>query len=396
MNTCNHLLQVRGIYRLRPRLRVAWTLYNGIRINCRVLGNAKMARQEHPRQMFNSETFNLERYMEFRPQYPTALFEEIYSHHRKYGGQWDLAHDAGTGPGIVAEELSKQFAIVAASDPSHYYLEVARARLLSSSWQESKTNETGSHQERFLFGRYTAEDMSQWLAPSTVDIVTIAEAIHWTEYDKVVMSALRVLKPGGTLAIWVYGTCPFIDQGKGNSGAESEAQELLDRIHRRWEQRVVETCTADLSSMIRFRRASQIFRSYLDVVRLDDSSWQQGSVRRHRWNSNRPAMGIYDLFGEDAHHSVIGGDDIIIDHTLDENGYHHSQLTEEEDVRWIRGYFDHLYPDLPVDDPASEELFSKLAAALGGADRKIRLRWVSAMIIATKAYNTVTSSADST
>jgi SAM-dependent methyltransferase len=342
---------------------------------------------DHPPAMFDSETFNLDRYIQFRPQYPPALFEEIYSHHRNHGcGKWDLAHDAGTGPGVVAQELSKHFATVAVSDPSLHYLEVARARLETKSSGKKYDQERERERERFLFGHYPAEDMSTWLAPSSVDMVTIAEAIHWMEYDKVITSALHVLKPGGTLAIWVYGTCPFLDR----NDSKDAQQDLLDRIHSRWEKRVVEkTCgsSEDPDRVVaRLRRASQVLRSHLDVVRLDDESgWKPGSVRRIRWNSSRQAQGIYDMFGEDQHRSFIGRNDVVVDNKLDDNDKNDGQLTEEVDVRWIRGYFDHLYPDLPADDPASEELFSKLEEALGGPDRKTGIRWVSSMILATKA-----------
>jgi len=42
------------------------------------------------------------------------------------------------------------------------------------------------------------------LASSSVDIVTVAQALHWLDRDAFYREARRVLVPGGVIAIWCY------------------------------------------------------------------------------------------------------------------------------------------------------------------------------------------------
>ncbi|KAL4914014.1 S-adenosyl-L-methionine-dependent methyltransferase [Aspergillus aurantiobrunneus] len=172
---------------------------------------------ENPKQeehMFASTAFNLDDYIWFRPSYSDVLYTEIYRYHEAHGGQWDLAHDVGTGAGIVAEELATSFGCVAASDPSAFYLEQTKQRLHSSSIKS-----------KLIFGCHPGEDMS-WLPSGSVDMVTIAEAIHWTDHEQVLSSASEVLKPGGTLAIWLYGTRSFFVDPDAH-------QHILDDVYER-------------------------------------------------------------------------------------------------------------------------------------------------------------------
>jgi hypothetical protein len=39
-----------------------------------------------------------------------------------------------------------------------------------------------------------------------VDLVTVAQALHWLEVEEFYREADRVLAPGGVLAVWTYGT----------------------------------------------------------------------------------------------------------------------------------------------------------------------------------------------
>ena len=42
------------------------------------------------------------------------------------------------------------------------------------------------------------------LASNSVDLVTVAQALHWFDADQFFAETIRVLKPGGVLAFWCY------------------------------------------------------------------------------------------------------------------------------------------------------------------------------------------------
>ena len=48
-----------------------------------------------------------------------------------------------------------------------------------------------------------AEDSG--LPDAAVDLITVAQALHWFDLDRFYAEARRVLKPGGVLAVWTYG-----------------------------------------------------------------------------------------------------------------------------------------------------------------------------------------------
>ena len=45
------------------------------------------------------------------------------------------------------------------------------------------------------------------LDPAGVDLVTVAQALHWFDIDAFFAEAARVLKPGGIVAFWCYQHC---------------------------------------------------------------------------------------------------------------------------------------------------------------------------------------------
>lgn len=45
------------------------------------------------------------------------------------------------------------------------------------------------------------------LAGESVDLITVAQALHWFDINKFFDEATRVLRPGGVLAVWCYENC---------------------------------------------------------------------------------------------------------------------------------------------------------------------------------------------
>lgn len=119
-------------------------------------------------------------YVRFRPGYPAGLFAWLASLAPDRG----LAWDCGTGSGQAAAGLSAHFERVVASDPSRQQL--ARA--------EPRPN---------VEYRLAAAEASG-LEAASVDLLTVAQALHWFDLERFYAEARRVLKPGGVIAAWTY------------------------------------------------------------------------------------------------------------------------------------------------------------------------------------------------
>jgi len=119
-------------------------------------------------------------YATFRPTYPAALFEYLSG----ISPEKKIAWDCATGNGQCAYELSKYFSLVLATDASSSQIEQAKKQkniAYSVSVAERSSIETGS-----------------------VDLVAVAQALHWFDQEKFFSEVKRVLKPKGVLAVWSY------------------------------------------------------------------------------------------------------------------------------------------------------------------------------------------------
>lgn len=125
-------------------------------------------------------------YASFRPRYPAALFDYLAGLPRARKLAWDCA----CGNGQATIDLTERFERVVATDAS-------RAQL-----------ENAARHERVTY-RVAPADRSG-LAAASVDLVTIAQALHWLDVERFYAEVRRVLAPGGALAAWVYGN-PTID-----------------------------------------------------------------------------------------------------------------------------------------------------------------------------------------
>lgn len=119
-------------------------------------------------------------YAQHRPHYP----EEIYTYLASIAPENSLAWDCGTGNGQAATGLANYFDKVYATDAS--------AEQISRAYPNPKVD---YHVE-------PAEHIS--LEDCTVDLVTVAVAIHWFNLDAFYREVRRVLKPNGILAAWTY------------------------------------------------------------------------------------------------------------------------------------------------------------------------------------------------
>lgn len=120
-------------------------------------------------------------YAEFRPTYPDALFAWLATCAPRREVAWDCA--AGTGQASLG--LARHFAQVVATDASAAQIAVATPH------------------PRVDYRVAPAE--ASGLAAASVDLITVAQALHWFDLAAFYTEASRVLRANGVLAVWTYG-----------------------------------------------------------------------------------------------------------------------------------------------------------------------------------------------
>ncbi len=119
-------------------------------------------------------------YSKYRPGYPSEPFKYLASRCMHHQQAWDC----GTGNGQAAISLAEYFDNVLATDASKDQLEKA------------------AKHPKIIYKSDSAEKVS--LADKSTDLVTVAAAVHWFNFDKFYAEVKRVLKPDGIIAVWGY------------------------------------------------------------------------------------------------------------------------------------------------------------------------------------------------
>jgi len=119
-------------------------------------------------------------YAAYRPGYPPELFAFLATLTPGRALCWDCA----TGNGQAALGLAETFEKVIATDASRQQLDNATPH------------------PRIEYRVASAE--SSGLPDGSVDLLTVAQAVHWFDFDRFYAEARRVLAPGGAIALWTY------------------------------------------------------------------------------------------------------------------------------------------------------------------------------------------------
>jgi ubiquinone/menaquinone biosynthesis C-methylase UbiE len=128
-------------------------------------------------------------YVRSKPNYPRSLFDFLVGLvHRR-----NLAWDCATGNGQAAVLLSEYFDEVMASDASKEQIDNALPK------------------ENIRYAVFPAERTN--LADDSVDLITVAQALHWFDLNDFYKEATRVLRENdshnanasGVIAAWAYG-----------------------------------------------------------------------------------------------------------------------------------------------------------------------------------------------
>ena len=126
-----------------------------------------------------------EDYAHLRPTYPDSLFAFLATIAPARGAAWDCA----TGNGQAATHLAEYFDRVVATDESGEMIAQAPP------------------DPRITYRVAEAEESG--LEGGSVDLVTVASAIHWFDLERFYAEVNRVVKPGGAVAAWTYYTPVF-------------------------------------------------------------------------------------------------------------------------------------------------------------------------------------------
>lgn len=136
------------------------------------------------------------KYAKYRPSYPSEIYTWLVSQVRERQRAWDV----GTGNGQAAVALAQYFDEVIATDLSAAQIEQA----------------TPHARVRYAVG--TCEHVD--LPAQSVDLITVAQAAHWFNFEKFYAEVRRVGKPQAVIALWSYGhnwhVTPSIDAIMGH------------------------------------------------------------------------------------------------------------------------------------------------------------------------------------
>jgi SAM-dependent methyltransferase len=119
-------------------------------------------------------------YAKYRPSYPAEMIEYIVSQ----VGSRETAWDCATGNGQAAALLAPYFKTVQATDSSEKQLQQAIPA--------GNIHYSVSIAEKTVF------------AGNTFDLITVAQAYHWFQFDAFAKEVRRVAKPGAIIAVWGY------------------------------------------------------------------------------------------------------------------------------------------------------------------------------------------------
>ncbi len=123
-------------------------------------------------------------YAEHRPSYPANLYQVLSG---LLSGPRQRVLDCACGNGQASVGLARHFESVEATDAS--------ARQIANAEAHPSIRYRCAPAER------------SGLEDKSVDMVCVAQALHWFDHPRFFAEAKRVLRPGGVLACWAYELC---------------------------------------------------------------------------------------------------------------------------------------------------------------------------------------------
>jgi ubiquinone/menaquinone biosynthesis C-methylase UbiE len=120
-------------------------------------------------------------YSKYRPHYPNEMIDYLIS----FAKNKSTALDIATGNGQVAHKLSAVFEKV-------YGIDISQNQL-----------DNAIQASNLVYKLESAEKTS--FDKGTFDLITVAQAVHWFDFDLFYKEIYRILKPDGIFAVLGYG-----------------------------------------------------------------------------------------------------------------------------------------------------------------------------------------------
>ncbi|MDQ3618392.1 MAG: class I SAM-dependent methyltransferase, partial [Pseudomonadota bacterium] len=143
-------------------------------------------------------------YAAARPEYPDGLFDAIAALVPGIARVWE----PGCGSGQATRALAARFAHVHATDPS--------AQQMAQHWASMPLDDRGPGRDPTGFSQRRVETPPVHIAlavepaehtslsDASVQLIAVAQALHWFDRPAFFAECERVLAPGGVLAAWGY------------------------------------------------------------------------------------------------------------------------------------------------------------------------------------------------
>ncbi|CAF0789859.1 unnamed protein product [Didymodactylos carnosus] len=157
-------------------------------------------------------------YRVFRPGYPQQLYKHIleyYFNTTTPDKKIPLALDVACGSGQATVDLSNYCEKVIGIDGSENQLKQAQQK------------------DNIEYQCHYAEDLS-FLQSNSIDLITVATALHWFDIENFFKQVDRVLKPnGGVLSIWSHG----LDKPANDKAANVKLDFINNDLNGCWNDR---------------------------------------------------------------------------------------------------------------------------------------------------------------
>ena len=140
-------------------------------------------------------------YARYRPFYPQVLIDWVAGLCRERRLVWDVA----CGSGQATLSLARRFEKVVGTDASAAQLRIAQI-VPNIEWRMATESQCG-------------------LETGSVDLITVAQALHWFDLEAFWKECRRVLSPAGAVAVWCYTTATI-----NHAGANRIFQEFYHTV----------------------------------------------------------------------------------------------------------------------------------------------------------------------